>query len=115
MKKLSIIILSISMLVLILSGCSKSGLYKDGSYTGTGRGASSDIKTAVEVKNGKIASIKILEHHETQGLIDPVEQNILPEIIKKQTTEGIDAIAGATNSSKGVITAVNDALSQAKK
>ncbi|MDU3352198.1 MAG: FMN-binding protein [Clostridium sp.] len=36
-------------------------------------------------------------------------------MIEKQSTEGVEAISGATNSSKGVIEAVNKALESAVK
>lgn len=115
MKKICALIVLLAAATFILIGCSNSGLYKDGSYTGISRGVSSDIKVSVEVKKGKIDSIKILEHNETENLIDAVNDNIIPEIIKKQKTEGIDAVSGATGSSKGVIAAVDDALAKAKK
>ncbi|WP_055665494.1 FMN-binding protein [Desnuesiella massiliensis] len=115
MKKILSLVLTLIMVMAIFAGCGNSGKYKDGSYEGVGRGASSDIKVAVEVKKGKIDSIKILEHKETKNLIDPVIENVIPDIIKKQTTEGVEAISGASNSSKGVIEAVEDALKKAKK
>ncbi|AVF26050.1 FMN-binding domain protein [Paenibacillus larvae subsp. larvae] len=39
----------------------------------------------------------------------------IPEIIKKQGTEGVDAVAEATKSSEAVIQGVNQALEKAKK
>lgn len=115
MKKILSLVLTLVMAMAIFTGCGNSGKYKDGSYEGVGRGASSDIKVAVEVKKGKIDSIKITEHKETKNLIDPVIENVIPDIIKKQATEGVEAISGASNSSKGVIAAVEDALKKAKK
>lgn len=113
MKKLSLV-LSCLVLTAAVVGCS-SGKYKDGTYTGVGRGASSDIKVEVAVKSGKIDEIKLVEQKETATLVQGVEENIIPEIIKNQGTEGIDTISGATNSSKGVLEAVNKALEEAKK
>lgn len=98
-----------------VTACSGGGSYKDGNYSGTGRGATSDIKVSVEVKKGKIDSIKIVEQKETKELINAVESNLIPEIIKKQKTEGVDVITSASNSSKGVLEAVNNALKDAKK
>lgn len=98
-----------------VTACSGGGIYKDGNYSGTGRGAASDIKVSVEVKKGKIDSIKIVEQKETKELINAVESNLIPEIIKKQKTEGVDVITSASSSSKGVLEAVNNALKDAKK
>lgn len=113
MKKLSLVLASLIAMT-VIAGCS-AGKYKDGIYTGVGRGASSDIKVEVSVKSGKISEVKLVEQKETATLVQGVEDNIIPEIIKKQSTEGIDTISGATNSSKGVLDAVNQALESAKK
>ena len=113
MKKISLVLMGL-IVSMALMGCS-SGKYKDGSYTGVGRGASSDIKVEVVVKSGKIQDIKLVEQKETATLIQGVQENIIPEIIKKQGTEGIDTLSGATNSSKGALDAVNKALEQAIK
>jgi uncharacterized protein with FMN-binding domain len=114
MKKLVNIVTVTVLAAALLVGCS-SGKYKNGTYEGVGRGASSDIKVSVEVASGKIKNVKLVEQKETKTLVEGVEQNIIPEIIKKQGTEGVEAISGATNSSKGVLDAVNKALEQAKK
>jgi uncharacterized protein with FMN-binding domain len=114
MKKLVNIVTVTVLVEALLVGCS-SGKYKNGTYEGIGRGASSDIKVSVEVASGKIKNVKLVEQKETKTLVEGVEQNIIPEIIKKQGTEGVEAISGATNSSKGVLDAVNKALEQAKK
>jgi uncharacterized protein with FMN-binding domain len=114
MKNLSKRVLIVSLAATLLVGCS-GGKYKNGTYEGVGRGASSDIKVSVEVASGKIKNVKLVEQKETKTLVEGVEQNIIPDIIKKQGTEGVEAISGATNSSKGVLEAVNKALEQAKK
>jgi uncharacterized protein with FMN-binding domain len=114
MKKIVNILTAVVLVAALLVGCS-SGKYKNGTYEGVGRGASSDIKVSVEVASGKIKNVKLVEQKETKTLVEGVEQNIIPEIIKKQGTEGVEAISGATNSSKGVLDAVNKALEQAKK
>ncbi|WP_028543826.1 FMN-binding protein [Paenibacillus taiwanensis] len=99
---------------LLLSGCGGAGKYKDGTYEGTGRGASSDIKVAVTVKAGKIESIELKEHEETAQLIEAVKENTIPDIVTKQDTAGVEALTGATKSSEGVLAAVKQALEQAK-
>lgn len=59
--------------------------------------------------------IKLIEKNETKTLIEGVEQNMIPAILKKQATDGVEVVSGATESSKGVLAAVNKALEQAKK
>lgn len=103
------------LMSIALIGCSASGKYKDGAYTGAGKGLKGDIEVSVNVKSGKITAIDITKKDETGPIIDSVKENLIPEIIKKQTADGIDAVSGATGSSKGVLAAVSDALAKAKK
>lgn len=114
MKKLTAIIGAISISAALLVGCG-GGKYADGTYLGEGQGASSAIKVEVVVEKGKISEVKLVEHKETKTLVEGVENNLVPEIIEKQGTDGVEAISGATSSSKGVIDAVNNALKSATK
>lgn len=88
------------------------GSYKDGVYEGIGTGNNGDIKVEVVVEDGKIISVELKEHEETEGLYEDAEKTVIAEIIEKQTTE-VDAVTGATNTSNGIIEAVADALSTA--
>ncbi|MBB6622105.1 FMN-binding protein [Clostridium gasigenes] len=114
MKKITTILATIAISASMLVGCG-GGKYNDGTYTGEGQGASGKIKVEVTVQKGKIADIKLVEHNETKTLVDGVKDNVIPEIIKKQSVEGVEAVSGATNSSKGVIEAVNKAIETAVK
>lgn len=112
MKKLIAIIGAISISASLLFGCG-GGKYTDGTYSGEGQGASGVIKVEVVVSKGKISEVNLVEHNETKTLVEGVEDNLVPEIIEKQGTDGIEAVSGATNSSQGVIDAVNSALKSA--
>ncbi|AKN31269.1 FMN-binding protein [Clostridium carboxidivorans P7] len=91
---------------------SKENKYKDGTYTGIGHGKNPDLKVSVTVKDSKIASVEIVSANEPKGK-EPI--NVIPkEIIAAQTTS-VDAVTGATLTSKGIMMAVNDALSKAQK
>ena len=90
---------------------SEQDKYKDGTYTGVGQGKSPDLKVSVTVKNNKISGIEILSNNESKG---KEALNVIPkEIIETQSTS-VDAVSGATLTSKGIMMAVNDALGQAK-
>ena len=108
-------LLTVVMAILFIAGCSSSGQYVDGTYEGTGKGVKSDIKVSVEVKGEKIETIAVTEHNETEAMIDAAVETTIPEIVEKQTTEGVDALSGASGSSNGIIEAVAQALDQAKK
>ena len=85
--------------------------YKDGTYTGVGQGKNPDLKVSVTVSNGKLSNVEILSANEPKG---KEALNVVPkEIIETQSTS-VDTVSGATLTSKGIMMAVNDALSKAK-
>lgn len=89
--------------------------YKDGVYEGTGYGYRPDLKVLVTIKDGLIEDISIVSHNEVgEKFYKPAFDYIPKKIIDKQTYD-IDAVSGSTYSSNGVIEAVEDALSKAKK
>ncbi|MCR8642323.1 FMN-binding protein [Paenibacillus sp. N1-5-1-14] len=113
MKKKNVQIAAIMLVFLMLVGC--SGQYKDGTYEGKGDGNESEVVVSVNVSKGKIDKIDIVNHGETESMMVGVKDNTIPDIIKKQTTDGIDALAGATKSSQAVLDAVKQVIEQAKK
>lgn len=78
----------------------------DGTYIGEYDVQYIYAKVQVNVKDGKITTIDILEHRNERGT--PAEV-ILHEVVEKQKTD-IDAVSGATNSSKVLERAVENAL-----
>ncbi|MFT8313338.1 MAG: FMN-binding protein [Clostridium sp.] len=86
--------------------------YKDGTYTGTGTGFGGTTKISVTVKNGKIASVETISNEDTPDYYNRAYSSIPNEIISAQSTE-VDAVSGATYSSHGIISAVQNALSNA--
>ncbi|HHV78551.1 MAG TPA: RnfABCDGE type electron transport complex subunit G [Firmicutes bacterium] len=86
-----------------------AGVPKDGTYEGEGQGMNGSIKVSVTVKGGKITEVKILEHKETPIISDPALSRIPEAIIAKQSTS-VDAVTGATFTSKGIMEAVKNAL-----
>lgn len=88
--------------------------YKDGTYQGEATGNNGKISVEVTVKDGFIDTIEVLEHHETSTIFMSIQNDLIPSIIYSQSTEGIDAVTGASNSSSAVFEAVNMALSTAQ-
>lgn len=89
------------------------GDYKDGTYTGTGKGNNGDITVEVTVKDSSIVAITLKEHGETEGIYEAAEKGVIEAIIKSQKTE-VDAVTSATNTSNGIMEAVTEALKEAK-
>ncbi|WP_409308885.1 FMN-binding protein [Pectobacterium sp. B1J-3] len=89
--------------------------YKDGTYTGKGQGKEGEIEVSVSISDGKIANAEVVKHEDTEALMMGVIDNVVPELIEKQDIDKVDSVTGATMSSQGVISAVKQALEQAKK
>lgn len=85
--------------------------YKDGIYYGTGTGFGGPLKVKVEISDGKITSIQIVENSDGSSYISKASA-LISSIISKQSTN-VDTVSGATYSSVGIIQAVRNALSQA--
>ncbi|MCB7088065.1 FMN-binding protein [Enterocloster bolteae] len=66
-----------------------------------------------EKADGIEDSIDLTEHSETAGIYEAAENKVVKSIIRRQTTE-TDSVSGATNSSRGIMEAVSDALKQAE-
>ena len=82
-------------------------------YIGRGQGkGGTPIVVKVTVDGDKITAIEVLDHSETPGIGDLAFEKIPQMIIDAQSTE-VDAVAGATLTSNGIIEAVKDALAQA--
>ncbi len=86
--------------------------YTAGTYTATGKGNNGDITVAVTFTDDAIASVEITSHSETPGISDPALENIPAQIVELQSAE-VDLVSGATNSSKGLISAVKSCIEQA--
>ena len=88
------------------------GGYTDGTYTGSGTGFGGTITVQVTVSNHKIVSINILDASSETASYFANAQGVISRIISSQSPN-VDAVSGATYSSNGIISAVQNALSQA--
>ena len=96
-----------------VSKVSESGTWKDGTYTGSGKGFGGTISVKVTVKDGKIKSINVTSASGETASYFNKAKGIIPKMISGQTTN-VDAASGATYSSNGIIKAVRNALSKAE-
>jgi len=92
----------------------KTLTYKDGKYEGEGKGHASTIKVLVTVDKGKVSNVEILEQNDTKEIFGSAVEHIISGIIENNGSSNVDTVTGATNSSKGIISAVNNALEKAK-
>ena len=88
-----------------------SGTMKDGTYTGSGMGYNDNITVKVTVSGGKITDIVIVSSDDDEPYFTNARA-VVARILSAQTTN-VDAVSGATYSSKGIMAAVSDALQKA--
>lgn len=90
-----------------------TSMYKDGVYSGNGRGYGGTLNVEVIINQGKITTITVIDHNETPRFYKNAYPAIPDAIIKKQSVE-VTAMSGATRSSEGIKQAVKVALAKAK-
>lgn len=91
-----------------------SGQYKDGTYQGSGSGfRGGTTAVTVVVSGGKITAIDVNSNEDTPSFFNAAYTKVSSEIISSQSAE-VDAVSGATYSSKGIMSAVANALQTAK-
>ena len=84
----------------------------DGTFDGSAEGRNGAVKVAVDMKDGKIAAVRVVEHKESEGIADPALQRIPTDIVAAQSV-AVDAISGATLTSDAIKAAVTNALKAA--
>ena len=106
-----------SFLALLLALCLLPGLVgmastlKAGTYEGTAKGMHDGLKVAVTLTDTAIEKVEVLEHQETPPGYPALEK--IPAAIVENQSLMVDAVAGATRTSEGIVAAVTDALTQA--
>lgn len=86
--------------------------FVDGEYNGLGQGHGGDITVKVVIADSKIASIEVVSQNETPAIYASCEKAMLDAITAANGT-AVDTVSGATESSVGIINAVNSALLEA--
>ena len=85
--------------------------WKDGTYYGSGTGFNGEVKVKVVIADGQISDISVVSHNDDSSFMGQAE-GLISDIISSQSTN-VDAVSGATYSSRGIINAVRAALKQA--
>ena len=98
---------------LLLCGCNQGLKFKAGTYETVTQGQNGDIRLSVTFSESAITDIKVLEQKETPHVGDIVFDRLIPQIIEANGT-GVDALSGATVTSKALKKGVADAALEAK-
>jgi urocanate reductase len=122
-KKLLALVLALAM-ALSLAACggtpaspssttpAAGAIYKAGTYTAEAQGNGGMVPVTVTFSDTEILSVEIGENSETAGIATPVLENFPTQIVEGQTLN-IEAVSGATITSKAVLAAVADCVAQA--
>lgn len=78
----------------------------DGSYTGDFDAIFIEAKVNVKVQNHRIVGIKLIKHKNERGK----RAEIIPQKVVESQSLNVDTVSGATNSSKVILKAIENAL-----
>jgi polyferredoxin/uncharacterized protein with FMN-binding domain len=90
-----------------------ASLYKDGTYSGSGKGFRGTTTVSVTIKSDKIMGVKVVSFRDDSQFFNAANSVVPGEILQTQSPI-VDAVSGATYSSNGIMAAVADALSKAR-
>ena len=110
MKRFLSVLLSIMIVCLCIPAMAAT--YTAGTYTAETNGNNGPVKVEVDFSDDAITAVRVTEHAETAGISDAPIERIPAEIVEKQSLS-VDAISGATNTSKAILLAVEDCVKQA--
>jgi len=119
-RKLPATILGLILMSMVIIDCTKAPINRgpfsaerleDGVYEGTYSSWPNSARVKVTIKEGAISDIVLIRHW--ASWIGKKAEPIIPlRIIEKQSAN-VDAVTGATNSSRVIMNAVQDALDKA--
>lgn len=96
-----------------VGGPVRAGELEDGVYQGEAKSFPNKARVRVTVQGGRIHDVEILAHF-ASGIGHQADDVIPGRIVAEQST-AVDAVTGATNSSRVIMNAVEDALQNARR
>ncbi|MBQ6959946.1 MAG: FAD-dependent oxidoreductase [Clostridia bacterium] len=113
MKKYLSLFLSLCLILGSMGFALADAAFTPGTYTGTAEGFAGDVKATVTVDENAITAIEIVGADETPAIGGAAITTMAEAYVGKDDAEAVDAVAGATFTSKGVKAAVAKALAAA--
>ena len=86
--------------------------YKDGTYTGSGKGYNGDITVSVTIAGDKITAVNVVSGSDDEPYFSTAKA-LTSTIVSNQSAD-VATVSGATFSSNGIIAAAKNAINQAK-
>ena len=99
-----------SLFLLATVTLSSCGQTETTTTEGVGMGLRGYIRLYVEQENGSITNIEPIFHNDTKVFFNTAFSTLSSQIIEENSAEGIDVVAGATYTSRGIINAVADVI-----
>lgn len=94
----------------------KAGAPKE--YTGVGDGFNDEISVTILAKKNSKGEVRISDikytHDDTPAIADPAIGQLITQLKATQDVKKLDVVAGASYSSEGFISAMEDAISKVK-
>jgi fumarate reductase flavoprotein subunit len=89
------------------------GIYTPGTYTATATGFGGEITVSMSFSESEILEVNVTGDKETEGVGSNAVAN-LPALIVEAQSADVEAVSGATISSKAIMQAAEDCIRQAK-
>lgn len=113
MKKILFGVVLVAAIALAAYGNHQKSTLKDGEYTAVAEGYGGEMEVKLTIGDGKISNVEVVDHSETPGISDTALEEVPAKIVEMQATS-VDAIAGSTVTSMGIMDAATEALAQAR-
>jgi len=110
-KLIKYILFSVLVLAVIVSGCALLGgsLRGDEVFEGSGQGFRGTVTVQVRMNGAEIVDIAIIDSIEDRFVGEAAMEELIELVIMYNTTD-VDAVSGATESSRGFLEAVQNAI-----
>ena len=113
MRKSLAILLSLALALMGMGAFAEEAqAFTPGTYTGEGQGIRSTIKVEVTFSEDAITDIQVVEHGETRNIADAAIEAIPAAVLENQSV-AVDAVTSVTFTSRGILSAIQDACEQA--
>lgn len=89
------------------------GNYANGTYTGVATGYQPGIKVEIEIENGNLVKVRVVDHSEIGRQFYQRPIDFIPDAIVDARNTEVDVVGGATATSTGIMAAVENALEKA--
>ena len=112
MKRALAIVLAFVMMLSVFGASAVAESAVSGTFTGTARAMKGDLTVKVDLDNGTITDVRVVDTVDTLGIKDAAIASVPKRIVEQQNID-VDAVTGATMTSFGIKGAVKAALTEA--